>query len=138
MKNVASIQRTHLKQSLREALGIELEWYYFLHNINTRKTTRKTDIISINLLFEPTTGIDILNRMIRAGLLSEEVDPADRRARLLTITKEGKKILQQAERLAQETADLLFGDIPDTKQAQIEQYLKAIEARITPLLTPKP
>ena len=81
---VATIQRTWLKLALKDQLDLETEWYYFLHTINTRVLVRKTDIISINLLFEPTTGIDILNRMIRAGLLLEKVDPADKRARLLS------------------------------------------------------
>ena len=135
---VASLQRTCLKQALREEPGIELEWYYFLHTINTRKATRKTDLISINLLFEPTTGIDILNRMIRAGLLVEKIDPADKRARLLSITKEGKNILIRAEREAHKIADLLFGDLPAAQQEAIQQLLTAIENKHLPQLTAPP
>ena len=123
---------------MRQNIEIELEWYYFLHTINARKTIRKTDIISINLLFEPTTGIDILNRMIQAGLLIEKVDPADKRARLLSISKEGKHILGLADREAELIADLLFRDIPAKQRAALERHLLAIETRVTPHLLPRP
>ena len=131
---VASLQRTYLKLALKENLNIEPEWYFFLHAIDTRKSTRKTDIISYNLLFEPTTGIDILNRMIRAGLLTETVDPSDKRARLLGITKEGKTTLRQARRLAQQIADKFFGDIPAPQQKAILQHLNEIEEQFGSLL----
>jgi DNA-binding MarR family transcriptional regulator len=124
---IASLQRTYLKLALKDQLDIEPEWYFFLHAIDSRKSTRKTDIISYNLLFEPTTGIDILNRMIRAGLLTEKVDPSDKRARLLSITKEGKTTLRKAQRLAQQIADSFFGDIPVPQQQILLQRLHAIE-----------
>jgi len=124
---IASLQRTYLKVALKEHLDIEPEWYFFLHAIDTRKSTRKTDVISYNLLFEPTTGIDILNRMIRAGLLTEKVDPSDKRARLLAITKEGKTTLRQAQRLAQQIADQFFGDIPAALKEELLAQLNAIE-----------
>lgn len=127
---VATIQRTYMKLALKKQLDLETEWYYFLHTINTQEVTRKTDIISINLLFEPTTGIDILNRMIRAGLLLEKVDPADKRARLLSLTPKGKTVLQSAQRLAEQTAELVFGNIPLAIQKEMESHLMAIEEKL--------
>ena len=132
---VAAIQRFCLKLALKELPGIEPEWYYFLHNINTLKEIRKTDIISINLLLEPTTGIDILNRMIRAGLLDEQTDPTDKRARLITVTKEGKLVLDRAERLVQQIARLLFGDITPEELQSMESYLTVIENTFGKILT---
>ena len=132
---VATIQRTYLKLALNKQLDLEPEWYYFLHTINTRDLVRKTDIISINLLFEPTTGIDILNRMIRAGLLIEKVDPADKRARLLSLTSKGKAVLQSAQRLAEQTAELVYKDIPPAIQKEMESHLMIIEDRLGKELT---
>ena len=131
---VATIQRTLLKLALKKQLDLEPEWYYFLYTINTRGVIRKTDLISINLLFEPTTGIDILNRMIRAGLLLEKIDPADKRARLLSLTSKGIDVLQSAQRLAGQTADLVFGNIPPALQKEMESHLAMIEERLIPTL----
>jgi DNA-binding MarR family transcriptional regulator len=127
---VATIQRTYLKIALKEQLDLETEWYYFLHTINSQGLIRKTDLISINLLFEPTTGIDILNRMIRAGLLTEKVDSADKRARLLSLTPKGKTVLQDAQELAEQTAELVFGNIPPAVQKEMESHLATIEEKL--------
>jgi DNA-binding MarR family transcriptional regulator len=124
---IASLQRAYLRLSLKEHLNIEAEWYFFLHSIDSRKSTRKTDIISYNLLFEPTTGIDILNRMIRAGLLTEKIDPSDKRARLLSITKEGKTTLRIAQQLAQQIADKFFGNMLAPLKEELLEHLQAIE-----------
>gem|GEM_PF-4740775 len=106
---IASIQRTCLRLALRDSPGIEPEWYYFLHSINEKKAVRKTDIISYSLILEPTTGIDILNRMIHAGILDEHPDPKDGRARLLRLTGKGSATLKKAQQQAEEIAILLFG-----------------------------
>jgi DNA-binding MarR family transcriptional regulator len=132
---IASLQRTYLKLALKEQLDIEPEWYYFLHAIDSKKSVRKTDIISYNLLFGPTTGIDILNRMIHAGLVTEKVDPSDKRARLLGITKEGKTTLRQAQRLARQIAGTFFGDIPAKVQEGWVHHLNVIEANFGGALT---
>ncbi|MBS1602517.1 MAG: MarR family transcriptional regulator [Bacteroidetes bacterium] len=124
---IASLQRAWLRLSLKEHLDIEPEWYFFLYSIDSRQSTRKTDIISYNLLFEPTTGIDILNRMIRAGLLTEKVDPMDKRARLLSTTKKGKTTLRKAQHLAQQVADTFFGSMPASLKEEFLAHLDAIE-----------
>ena len=131
---VASIQRTLLRLSLRDTPGIELEWYYFLHSVNERKAIRKTDLISFNLLLEPTTGIDILNRMIKAGLLDEKEDPSDRRARLLRLTKKGQFILKKAEESVQGVTTLLFDKVSEPQRSVMESTLVAIENEFSPLL----
>jgi DNA-binding MarR family transcriptional regulator len=53
--------------------------------------------LSINLLLEPSTGLDILNRMVKAGLLKEEQSGGDKRIRLVRLTPKGKAILKKAE-----------------------------------------
>lgn len=131
---VASIQRTVFRLALRDTPGIEPEWYYFLHSVNERGEVRKTDIISINLLLEPTTGIDILNRMIKAGLLDEKEDPADGRARLIRLTKKGQAVLKKAEAQVEQVTAMLFGKITGTQQAALQTVLAAIEGQFGPVL----
>jgi DNA-binding MarR family transcriptional regulator len=115
---VASIQRTCLRLALRESPGIEPEWYYFLNSIDEKREIRKTEIISYSLILEPTTGIDILNRMIRAGLLEERPDPKDGRARLLRLTKKGTATLKKAQHQAERIAHLLYGESLTVKRLE--------------------
>ncbi|HWB91930.1 MAG TPA: winged helix DNA-binding protein [Puia sp.] len=105
---LAAIQRACFQLALRDLPGIEPEWYYFLNTIKELYEVRKTDVISINLFLEPSTGIDILNRMIKAGLLKEDQDPEDRRARLLRLTAKGEIILKKAEEKIRIAVDMLY------------------------------
>jgi len=131
---VAAIQRTCMRLALRDLPDFEPEWYYFLHSINEEKEVRKTEIISINLLLEPSTGIDILNRMVRAGLLHEEENIADKRSRLLSLTPKGKTTLKKAEQLVQVVTDLLFSPNLAYTWAGISDTLGMIEWKLGPLL----
>ena len=123
---VASIQRTCLRLALRESPGIESEWYYFLYTINEKKEVRKTDIISYSLILEPTTGIDILNRMIAAKLLEEKPDPKDGRARLLRLTPKGAATLRKAQQQAEDIASFLYGAGKEPTIEMLEEIEKGI------------
>lgn len=131
---VAAIQRTCMRIALRDLPEIEPEWYYLLHSINEEKEVRKTEIISINLLLEPSTGIDILNRMVKAGLLHEEQDLADKRSRLLRLTPKGKATLKKAEQLVETVTDILFSRNLAFVWSGISDSLGGVEWKFGPLL----
>ncbi|MBN2213699.1 MAG: MarR family transcriptional regulator [Bacteroidales bacterium] len=71
--------------------------YLFLHTVNLMEKAKKTDLINIHLV-EYTTGMDIIRRLINNDLLEETEHKTDKRAKLLTLTKKGEKILQLANK----------------------------------------
>jgi len=125
---IASIQRAYQKIALKNLPGIELEWYYLLHAVNGHKSIRKTDVTGFHYLLEPSTGIDIINRMVKAGLLYEKVDTQDKRARLISITKEGKRQLDKADKLIQKTTAHMFDSINVTEQQFLVAKLHQLES----------
>lgn len=131
---VAAIQRTCMRIALSDLPEIEPEWYYFLHSINEEREVPKTKIISINLLLEPSTGIDILNRMVKAGLLHEELDIADKRSRLLRLTPKGKATLKKAEQLVETVTNMLFSPNLAFMWSEMNDYLGGLEWKWGPLL----
>ncbi|HEX3935857.1 MAG TPA: winged helix DNA-binding protein, partial [Puia sp.] len=131
---VAAIQRTCLRLAFKNIPEIEPEWYYFLHSINEEKEVRKTDAISITLLLEPTTGIDILNRMIKAGLLDEEQAVYDKRSRLLRLTPKGEATLKKAEQQVKIVTDLLFSPNLDEVWRHVDDCLAGTEYKLGSLL----
>ena len=124
---LGSIQKTYSKIALKQLPGIELEWYFLLHTVKNAGEIRKTDVISFNLLLEPTTCIDILNRLIKSGLLNERIDPTDKRARLLTIADQGEVLLNQLQKLVGETNTMLYGHLDDNEKLSLIKLLKGIE-----------
>lgn len=123
---LSSINKTYLKIALKNLPGAEIEWYFLLHAVKQAVEVRKTEVISINLLLEPTTCIDILNRIIKLGLLNEKVDATDKRARLLTISNSGLQLLDQMQSLVNDINDRLYSHIDDVDKQQIVRLLSPV------------
>ncbi|HTJ48131.1 MAG TPA: MarR family winged helix-turn-helix transcriptional regulator [Cyclobacteriaceae bacterium] len=122
-----SLLKLYFRRALMQISDVELEWYYFLDAIALAGEIRKNDIVSFHLLSEPTTGIDILNRMLKAGLISERVDPDDKRARLITLTSKGKDYLSKLNSLFNEISKHIFSLIDiDTKSAMVSAFTKLV------------
>lgn len=131
-----SLIKTYLKLALKQIPDMEMEWFYILDTLNDHKEIRKTDVIGFRLLLEPTTGIDILNRMLKAGLISERVDPADKRARLIKPTVKGIEIYKKVNSLFNQVISLLFTSLNKEQKSMLilalgkltnEHYEKIVE-----------
>lgn len=131
---LAGIQTAYSKMALQDIPGFELEWFYFLNSIYHLKEVKKTQIIHYNFT-EQTTGIDILNRLKKLSYIKERTDPDDKRAKLVSITSEGEKILFRLYQLLSKPTLLMYNDI-DTKDKQvIINLLKATENKHQELLS---
>jgi DNA-binding MarR family transcriptional regulator len=131
---LSSLHRTYSKLALNQLPGIELEWYYLLRTIAARGEVRKTEVWSYRLFLEPSTAIDMLNRLLKAGYLLERTDPADKRARLLRLTPEGEALLNQLEGLIQKASTLVYGDVSPAEKQSLLDLLTQLEARHRRLL----
>lgn len=123
---LSSINKTYLKLALKDLPDAEIEWYFLLHAVKQAGEVRKTEVISINLLLEPTTCIDILNRMIKLGLLNEKIDTTDKRARLLSITDNGLQLLNQIQSRVDDINARLHSHIDDDDKQQIIRLLTPV------------
>jgi len=119
-----SLVKAYFKTALRQISDMELEWYYFLDAIAAAGEIRKNDIVSFRLLGEPTTGIDIINRMLKAGLIAERIDPGDKRARLVKLTSKGKHRHHQLGILFDEIAAEVFQAMETEVKIRMEAALK--------------
>jgi len=123
---VNSLHKTYLKLAFMGTVDIEPEWFYILETVYQYKEIRKTDVIGLRLLLEPTTGIDILNRMLKAGLISERIDTTDKRARLLKLTSKGSDLLKKSNALVGKVSSLLFKGIDPDHKALISLALSKL------------
>ncbi|WP_316841528.1 MarR family winged helix-turn-helix transcriptional regulator [Pedobacter gandavensis] len=105
-----AIHGIYAKAVLKEFPGIELEWFYFMKAIDRYQEARKSDIIAA-VFFEQSTGIDILNRIKKAGLLTERSDPTDKRAKLVKLSIKGEKLLQILHQSLFKADELLFQEL---------------------------
>lgn len=123
---LGAILTTYFKLALKEGDEVELDWFYCLNAIFHQGEARKIDIITYNFL-EQTTGIDLLNRLIKAGYISERTDPSDKRAKLVQLTGEGKQLLFRLYGRLYFPAYLLFGEMSGVDIHLIINLLGPIE-----------
>ena len=68
--------------------------YSFLYHLLMFDSLRKMELINIHLLEAPS-GIEIIKRLIKKGLIEEFDDKDDKRATRIKITTEGKLLTQE-------------------------------------------
>ncbi|AEE48307.1 MarR family winged helix-turn-helix transcriptional regulator [Haliscomenobacter hydrossis] len=106
----------------------QAEDFYFLNNISHSGECRKTEVAHQQLL-GVSTGIDTLNRLLAHGLIEERTDPSDKRARLVSVTEKGIKILHECYRRAAVVNDLIFTNLSEDDLKLCIQLLRGVEAK---------
>lgn len=110
IRQLSAIQHSYAKLSLRQLPDVEPEWFYFMNLIHQHQEIRKSEVVNMVFL-EQSTGIDIINRIRKAGLLTERTDPGDKRAKLLKLSPKGIKFLEVLSERFSKCDGLLFDKI---------------------------
>lgn len=123
---LAAMQTAYSKMALQDIPGFELEWFYFLNSIYHLMEVKKTQVIQYNFT-EQTTGIDMLNKLKKLGYITERTDPDDKRAKLVSITKEGEKVLARVYQLLYKPTLLMYHGIDHKDKQVVINILKDTE-----------
>jgi DNA-binding MarR family transcriptional regulator len=116
---MTSIMETELKESFK----LTLTDYLMLKTLELSDTgTRLLSRVAWNLLVHATTVTIITDRLEKRGLLAREAHPHDRRATLVTITAEGRKLIAAATKAL---AKLDYG-LPGLTAAKARQLVEFI------------
>lgn len=84
--------RHHSRKGLQDSAFNSLDEYTFIVNLINNDGLTKTELIS-RMVFDKTTGMELINRMIKQGLIGEKDNPDDKRSKIIYVTAKGKKEL---------------------------------------------
>lgn len=104
------------------------EGFPYLNALKHRGESRKTDVINHNLA-ELSTGIEILKRLKKQGMITERQDPEDGRSRLVKISPQGEEVLQQCYEKLRYVTEMIFDGTDEDDIQLCIQLLKQIEIR---------
>jgi DNA-binding MarR family transcriptional regulator len=99
--------------------------YIFLYTVNLKSRIKKTGLINMHMV-DYTTGMDTIKRLVNSGYLGEVSDETDKRVKLLIITDEGKKLLDQAVKKINEEVQMFLACINDNKWKKTIPLLEGI------------
>ncbi len=87
--------KMYSKQALEYSTNLSFEEYSFLATLRGLKSCTKSELIDL-MVYEKSTGLEIIKRLVRANLISEELNQSDKRSKQIKLTDKGKQILAKA------------------------------------------
>ncbi|MCL1886897.1 MAG: MarR family transcriptional regulator [Betaproteobacteria bacterium] len=79
---------------------------------------------------DPSSLVRIIDQLVVAGIVKRIEDPKDRRAKILSLTEEGEKIMAQVERALISFRNELLKDVPITDIQIGVRVLSALRASV--------
>jgi len=116
-------EKKALKLGLTQAQWAALSHLMHHEGINQATLAEMMDI-------EPITLVGLLDRLERGGWVERRHDPADRRARLLYLTKRAHRIIGSVELIKTQVGKEAFAGVPARDQKQIINILQRVRENL--------
>lgn len=126
MNRISKIWVAHAQAALKPLDINSFDEFIFLLLIEGDQPLRKTEVI-YSQFFELSSGLLIIDRLIKKGFVKEAEDPQDKRSKLLSTTKLGKEKLLKGRTAIGDVAGQLFDDMPEDDIALCAQLLSPLE-----------
>ena len=118
-----AIQNTGIKQ---------VEEFGILLTVQQEQNPKKSEVIYANL-FELSSGTDMLNRLIKRGLIKEYDDKEDKRSKRIELTPAGVKAIELCTARMRKVASMMTIDLNEDDKQLCIQLLKNIEVKYSAL-----
>lgn len=123
---------TRLRRALRASIRTEYPWetlpmaqVELLQVLGEHPPARISDLATRQRL-APSTVSGLIGQMINAGLVARDVDPADRRASVVTLTNAGRDQLAAWTQAHERRLDAALSALDDTDRAAVTAALPAL------------
>ena len=106
------------KKALEDTPLSTIDEFTFLATLSYQESLTKTELIQAHLL-EITSGIEIIKRLTKSGLLASFSDPNDRRSKRVKLTPKGREVFKDVMEKMDEVAHILAGDLSASERDQL-------------------
>ncbi|PTS94451.1 hypothetical protein DBR11_23360 [Pedobacter sp. HMWF019] len=116
----------YFKKALRDSNINTLDEFSFLIVLMTYSSLSKTELIN-KLIMEKTSGVEVIKRLLKHGLIEEFDHPSDKRSVLVAITAKGKK--EVAELLPQMglVGSVVVGNLTAVETSSLSFLLRKLD-----------
>ena len=92
----------------------------------THDSLSKTELINKNV-HEKTTGMEIIKRLLRMGLISQFDDDLDKRSQRVAITEKGKYTIFSILDKMEDVSKIVSGNLSDLEKHTLKQLLEKLD-----------
>jgi len=79
------------------------------------------------LKIAPRSVTSVIDSLEELGLVRRDIDPANRRSTLVSLTPDGEKAMAKVLEIRREVATLTFGVLTEKQQDQLAELLRAVD-----------
>jgi MarR family transcriptional regulator, lower aerobic nicotinate degradation pathway regulator len=116
------VSHTRTAEAL-ESLGLTTALFALLNVLGTREGAIQQELGSA-MGVDPSTMVSLIDQLETAGLANRRPRPTDRRAREVVITPKGRRVLEQARRLALQVEDDVLSGLSRAERRRMLALLR--------------
>jgi DNA-binding MarR family transcriptional regulator len=126
---ISSYMKVYIDSAIEEIPEIKrADDFYVLNTLGNLGESRKTDVIATHFL-ELSSGIDLMNRLVKVKLIQERTDPEDKRSRLMSVTDKGQRVLMKCYEKFSRMAEITFWGMSIDDKKLCIQLLRGVEIK---------
>ncbi|MBC7912548.1 MAG: winged helix-turn-helix transcriptional regulator [Pyrinomonadaceae bacterium] len=118
--------KVYSKIAINQSPFSTIDEVIYLINLLHKGDMTKKELIDLNI-HEKSTGIQIINRLISAGFVSEAVNANDRRSKHISISSEGKIALESNMDKIRAASKIVVGNLNDNEKLQLIRLLQKLD-----------
>lgn len=118
--------RGYTKKALEGSPLQSADEFGYLATLLSFDQLRKSELIAKNIHEKPT-GTEIINRLLKQGLIEQLDDPTDKRSKLVRITPQGKGVIFAAFARLGRVSDLIGGELSAHEKQHLLHLLQKLD-----------
>ncbi|WP_461083849.1 MarR family winged helix-turn-helix transcriptional regulator [Spirosoma flavus] len=126
---ISKLHTLHALAAFKECGLKSFDEFLYLSSVAHMTNPKKTDVISAHFN-ELSSGLLILDRLKKSGLIQEEGDALDKRTKRLTITSKGQSQLEACYQKLNQVNQLCFGELAEEQLDLVINLLQPVEASL--------
>ncbi len=118
--------KMYIKKALKDSNIRTVDEFSFLITLLTHESMTKQEVINLQIM-EKTSGIEILNRLIKMGFIEQFQDKQDRRSARVRITNTGKHSLLAIMPQMRIVSEIVVGNLMETERQLLAYLLRKMD-----------
>lgn len=115
----------YIKTALRNSPLNGPNDFAYLATLLQRGDLRKSELIAENFT-EFSSGMEVIRRLLRHGLIEDYDDPEDRRSRRVRLTDQGREVFQESLATMQQASRLIGGNLSAEEKSRLLALLNKL------------
>jgi DNA-binding MarR family transcriptional regulator len=116
----------YIKKVLRDSLLQTSDEFSFLISLMTYDSLNKSELITKQIM-EKTSGAEVINRLVKRGMIFETTDQNDRRSIRVSITNSGREEILRILPLMNKVTEIIVGNLSAEEINTLSYLLKKLD-----------